>query len=125
MKYYEIIIFVLCLHVSVALVNATGIFHTTQEHDKEWFNQLYLSAEDEYEPGNVESDGWIASLIESVKALAMFIINFAVGIIVVPTTLGAFGLGSPYVYYISVLIYAIYIIALIQIISNRGFKGMS
>ena len=125
MKYYEIIIFVLCLHVSVAIVNATGMFHTTQEHDKEWFNRLLISTGDQYSQNQVqtESDSW--GIGDFVKGLGIFIWNFAVGIFVIPATLGAFGLVSPYVYYISVLIYAIYIAAIAQIVANRDFKGMS
>lgn len=125
MKYYEIVVFILCLHVSVAMVNATGIFHTGIQHNEAWFNRLYLSTQDEYAQEQVESDNQDWGVGDFLKGLGIFIWNFGVGIIIVPTTLGAFGLTSPYIYYLSVLIYFIYVAAIAQFVSDRQIKVMS
>ena len=125
MKYYEICIFILCLHVSIAIVNATDILHSNTQHDKEWFNRLLISTGGEYDQNQVQTESNSWGIGDFVKGLAIFLWNFAVGIVIVPTTLGSFGLVEPYIYYISVLVYAVYISAIMQIVADRQFQGMS
>jgi len=125
MKYYEIVLFILCLHVGVAIVNGTGIFHSTMQHDEEWFNRLMISTGEDYEQSQVQTDSANWGIGDFVKGLAIFIWNFAVGIIIIPATLGSFGLSGVYIYPLSALIYSVYIAAIAQMVADRQMKGMS
>lgn len=125
MRYLAIVIFLLCVHVSAAFVNSVGVFDHGLNPADEWFNEIddQRLKDESYIQSQVETDFW-GGVGEFVKGLFYFIVTFAWGIIYVPYTLQGFGMVQPFIYYISIPVYALYFLAMAQLIANRSTKTM-
>lgn len=125
MKFISIVIFILCLHVSVALVNASGIFPNYMLPHEEWWGNIdeQRLKEETYVQGNVEPD-LDMGLWDFVKGVFYFVYSFGFGIIVFPYTLAMLGLQSPFIYYLSIPVYLLYLLGWFQILANRQTKSM-
>jgi len=125
MKYLSIVMFLFCLHVSLAVINATDIFSTTVTPQNSWFDDIDDNrlADEEYVQSQVDTDVSFG-FGDFVKGIYYFVKALGWGILSVPYTLQIFGMQSPFIYYFSLPIYIIYFIAIAQFISNRATKSM-
>lgn len=125
MKYLSLVLFIFCLHISMSAINAVGFLHSNQQPLTNWFEQVDDSslANASYVQGTVNTDSF--GFGDFVKALFYFVLAFGFGIIAVPYTLAGFGLQAPFIYYFSLPIYILYLLAIAQFIGNRGTRGMS
>lgn len=125
MRYISIALLLLCIHVSGAFFNATSIFAPNMQTADNWFTKIDSNSikDEEYIQSEAESS-WISTAGDMAKGLFYFIITFAAGIVWVPFTMQSFGLTSPYIYYMSIPIYALYFLGIAQWISNRATKTM-
>lgn len=126
-KYYSLALFIFVLHVSMAVINATGVFPMAKQPMSEWFDKVNDDqlANEEYVQSSVSSTSVWGTIADFVKGLFYFIVALGLGIIAVPYTLGIFGMVAPFTYYFSLPFYLIYLVALAQIIANRAGKNYS
>ena len=125
MKYTTIATFFLMIQISLALLTGIGLFNIDKEYSSDWFAKVDnagLEAES-YVSGEAKSPE-VLGFGDFLKGLYTFVKNFGLAIVWVPKTFETFGMLSPLTYYFSLPIYFIYGIAIIQLISNRSFKGM-
>lgn len=125
MKVYEIALFILLIQVSIAFFNATGIFGATMVADTEYTNQInntYQGATFSDSPvaqDNVSWDFWGV-----LKSIFYFGSVFLLGVALPPYVLVQFGIPLSLACIVSVPIFLIYIVGLIQLIRGVGFEGM-
>ena len=133
MKFASIIAFILMVHISLSLVNAinvtNGNFLTSNINpESSWLNRLsgaQLTNNTYTEIGITETANWgFWEYLNLLKALGYFTLALVGGIIAVPTTFTAFGMPMLWASIISIPIYFIYFLAIAQLISNRGMRGM-
>jgi len=122
MKYTAIILMLMSIHVSMAFINAMGVFTESRQPNMSWLEKQIANTAGSYTQSEVVSDNSLG-FGDFVKGLFYFVGSFGLGVIIVPYTLAAFGLTAPWTYFLSIPVYAIYTIALIQIIANRPFKS--
>lgn len=111
------------IHISLSIYNAVGISAYVLQQDNNLLNSF---TKDE-----LQDEAYIQSEVTNsdpsfgdyVKALFYFVGSFALGVLAVPYTLKQFGLIFPFTLYLSIPIYALYLLAIIQIISKDTFKG--
>ncbi len=135
MRFASIIVFLFCIHVSVAMINATvgpdgvwPILQTQNQAQTEWFTSVGGEIDDgTYLQNTVQSNAQSVELGygDLVRGMGHFFIVFGKGVIWVPSTIQSFGVPSPLYYFLSLPVYMIYMLAIVQIIMNRTFRGMS
>lgn len=134
MRFTSVILFLFCIHVSMAIVNGVvgsdGIFPLLQSQNQpksDWFTTTSNEVnEGSYFQNTVQSSGTVVELGfgDLARGIAKFFIVFGIGIVVVPTTMTGFGMDLWLATLFSLPIYAIYIMAIVQLVMNRQFKGM-
>lgn len=127
MKIYSIAMFLLCLNISIALINTSGIFLVGAQENQ----QLNDNSK-----GFVEGEGLLDNSVTSeqtavnlgfgdfIKGFGYFITNFALSVVVLPYLLNQIGLSWAIAFMVSLPIYAVYAAGIIQFISNRSFSNM-
>lgn len=128
MKYMTIIILILLMQTSASFMNAieyTASFNVAPYQEGLDLVSKDTIAQGEYAGSPAAFDANDFGLWEVVKGLSTFVSQFAWGIIAVPYTLKNFGLDSTLAYILSGPVYLVYLIALVQIIANKGFKTMN
>ena len=125
MKYLNFAIFLLCMQLSLAIVNSTGILSTEKPYQEAWFTEIKTEAVENqnYDAGSVPMQ-LIQFGVDFVKALFIFITILARGVISLPYLLTNFGLLYPYTYFFSIPVYLLYAIAIFQVLSNRHTESM-
>lgn len=124
MKYLAITMFVLCVHVSMAIYNATGIFSIALQENQDFINTFSKSElkDESYVQSQVDSNQ-DPGLGDYIKAISLFIGSFFLGVIVVPYTLHLLGLNWFYASLFSVPVYFMYVAAWIQLVSKDNWVG--
>lgn len=127
MRFLGIVLFVFCLHVSIALVNSTGVFYSEVQAKSDWFIEIDDDslADESYVQSQLGTTTDSYGVGDFVKGLWYFVKAFGWGIIAVPYSLGMFGLKAPFTYLVSLPVYLLYFLAIAQWISNRGTRNMS
>lgn len=124
MKYVLFTLFVFCIHLSMAIYNATGLFAYGTTPDSSFLDSFNTDA--------LKSASYTTSQIDQnqdvtagdyIKATAMFVVTLGLGVFVVPYTLSLLGLTYPYTLYFSLVVYFMYLLAILQIISKDSYSG--
>ncbi len=125
MKYLNIATFLFCLHVSLAILNATGVYSTELTPQTSWFDDVNDQelADANYAQSQV-GQTIDYSLGDVVKGIFYFVKALGWGILSIPYTFQIFGVQAPFTYYFSLPVYIMYFLAIAQFISNRATKGM-
>jgi len=125
MRYLSVVVFIFCIHVSLAGLNAYGIYSTEVTPQQSWFNDVNADqlADAEYVQSQVENNVDFG-FGDFIKGIFYFIAAVGWGVFAIPYTLSAFGVPPPFTYYFSLPVYFMYFIAIAQFLSNRGTKGM-
>lgn len=124
MKYLSITMLILCIHVAMSMFNAAGIFHTSLQPDTEWFDDLTAVKDDKFSQAQVEDLSAFDASVGFIKALFYFFTYLAIGIVIVPYTMTAFGIPLILAVPLSIPVYLIYVVAIAQWFGNRSAKGM-
>lgn len=127
MKFVEIALFLLCIQLSIGIVNALGIFEVSKQYQSDWVDSLNTEAQNNKDKQYSESPistSYQFDLGATIKGLVSFSIAVGLAVVSVPYTLGLFGVVAPFNYFFSIPVYFIYFMALMQIIGNRGLKSM-
>lgn len=125
MKYISIVILILCIHVSVALVNGLHVFPQYMLPHEKWWSNIDKTNLDQqtYIKGEVDTD-YDFGVGDLVKALWLFVYTFGFGVIVVPYTFVCMGLPVSFSLILSMPVYAAYALGWFQILSNRTTVNM-
>lgn len=129
MKYVALATFLFFLNVSMAFVNASGLFVFQYANaDEEWMGQVDEPelADESYATKNVqgESSDW-GLLGDFVKGLWFFIKTFGMGVLNFGGMLSQFGLKYPFTWLLNLCVYVIYLLGLAQYIGNKNISTMS
>lgn len=126
MRYLAIAFFIFCIHGSIAITNATGIFDVAHPYASDWYSSLDATelSDAQYAESTVNSANTNFGFGDFVKGLYYFVLAVGLGIIWIPFTFEMFGLVAPFTYFFSVPIYFLYFVALAEWISNRSTGGM-
>lgn len=122
MKFVTIAIFMLCLNVSIAIVNAAEQFDYEMTPQEEWFREVddaELKDANFFQNLFTEVAEAMAIFTGFVKGLWFFVKMIAGGVIAVPWMLENLGVPDPYTYYFSLPIYMVYLLGLAQFLSGR------
>jgi len=120
-RYALFAIFIFCIHVSMALFNAGGIFHESYMPHQEWMDNVDEDrlSDTEYVQGQITAE-YTFGFGDFVKALWYFVTALGLGIVVVPYTLTQFGFALNLAVLISMPVYMIYFVALAEFV--RGME---
>jgi hypothetical protein len=134
MRFTSVILFLFCIHVSMAIINgavgSSGVYPILQSQGQpksDWFTTATTEVDTgSYFQNTVQSTGTTVELGfgDLARGIAKFFIVFGIGLVAVPTTMTGFGMESWLAVLFSLPIYAIYVMAIVQLIMNRQFKGM-
>jgi hypothetical protein len=126
MRFVSIAVFLFCVHVSMAVVNSTGIFITTISPSQEWLsstNQQQVQSQ-QYVPNQVQqSIDW--SWGDVIKGVFFFVMSFGLSIVFLPWTFVQFGMSWSLAGLISAPFYLMYLFGWAQWLANRPEKNMS
>ena len=117
MKYMELVVMLLMIHVSISFIGALGVFSYSKNPNNDWLNEFTRTelSNDEYVQSEVQSQADVNfGFGDLVKGLFYFVTSFARGLIDIPHTLQLFGLNSGLSIILSFPMYIMYIIAIIQ-----------
>lgn len=125
MKYVTIVLFLMCMQVGVALLNATGLTPNFMMPHEEWWSNVDEESIKAKQYAKGELDAEIDFGVgDFVKSLFIFFVTFAFGIIVVPYTLTLLGVPFAIATYLSMPVYIMYFLAFIQLAGNRTTSSM-
>lgn len=126
MKYLSIVLFIFFIHVSMAIVNTTGILSVEYQEQEDWFDDVKDDRlkDESYVQSQVSTSAESFGFGDFIKGILYFVRAVGWGIISVPYTLGIFGLEYPYNYYFGLPVYFLYFLAIAQFIANRSTKTM-
>ena len=121
MRYLSIVFFLVCIHVSIAMVNTMHITDPYLAPSQELLDKGGQAdlMDEEYTKSQISTD--TDGFGDYIFAIFKFIGTFALGVVIIPYTLVKIGIAMPYAMYISIPIYLLYIIAWIQIISKDNY----
>jgi len=125
MKFYTLAMLILMFNISLAVLNYVDVLSYQQGYQKEWLDEVggddYLNQS--YSPSNVESDA-STEYGNYKKGLSLFIKTLFYATIGFPWMFASLGLNVVISALISLPIYVIYIVGLIQLFSKQSFGGM-
>ena len=124
MKVLTFAILMLCIQISAAIVNYAGGFQATITPQGQLFGQM--QSQTGYSPGAgpVQNDNVQVSGMDFIWAIPRFVAMLALSLVAIPWLLSQFGVPLGLSVLVSIPMYMLYTIALIQFISNRNFEGM-
>jgi len=127
MKYYAIALLVFLISVAAAFTNELDLFNDKLNPQDDWFDNVDDAelAGQEYSQGTVSDTDINFGFGDFIKGLWYFIKSIGLAIVGVPYILAGFGLQAPFIYYVSIPVYLIYLIGIAQFISNRGIRNMA
>lgn len=125
MRFVSLAMFLFCIHISMALVNASGIYEVSLNPDQQWIDQVDQDElkNQEYIQDQVNTDVSF-DLGDLVKGLFFFVTTFGFSVIVLPATFIQFGVPTAIAILLSVPFYMMYFFGLAQWIANRNEKSM-
>lgn len=128
MKFYTIALMVFLLNISAAVINVAGLFTGYSiQPQQSWIDEASATAtQNEEYFQNIAAQDVSENLGfgDFLKGLALFIRQFAKGVIAPYYLLKQFGMPTRIAIPISSSVYIIYFFAIAQFIANRGAKSM-
>ena len=127
MKYMEIVVMLLLIHVAASFVGAMGILEYSKNPNNEWLNEFTRSEwqNDSYVQSEVQSQSDVNfGFGDLIKGLYYFVSSFARGLIDLPHTLQMFGVPTNLSFILSFPLYIIYAIAIIQLLRGTSTETM-
>lgn len=127
MKYLEIVVMLLLIHVSASFVGALDIMEYSKNPNNEWLDDFTRSEwqNDSYIQSEVQSESDINfGFGDLIKGLYYFVKSFARGLIDLPHTLQMFGVPANISIILSFPLYIIYAIAIIQLLRGISTESM-
>ena len=125
MRFISLALFIFFIQISFAIINTTMIFDTSINPKSDFFTEIDLDSlqNTSYVSSDVQSDN-LQGGGDFIKSLWYFIGSFGHALYSTPYLLSQFGVVAPFTYYFGLPIYLLYLLAFIQIIGNRSFRGM-
>lgn len=125
MKIISIMILLLSIQVAAAIVNAAGGFYFTMQPQQ----QLFSSVQDNVNNGQYGESLAQTSALQNdfgdfLEVFPTFVLTVVLSIVAVPYLLIQFGVPITLSLLISLPIYFVYVLGIIQFASNRGTEGM-
>lgn len=124
MKAVTIAVLLFSIQLSFAIINVLGGFEYAVIDQGTVFNDMQEQAEGDYSQAVLQESTESYGLGDMVKALPRFILLLAWSIVAVPYLFMQFGTPLNIALLVSMPVYFIYGLAIIQFISNRSTKGM-
>lgn len=129
MKYLNLTVFLFCIHIAAAMVNLLAVFDVTLfQPNRQWMDAVGTDSlkADQYTANQVAeaSDfGW-SELWQITKGFFYFAAAVGLGPIMLVWTLYQWGVGWEMCTLIAAPLSLLYLIGIMQWISNRGAEGM-
>lgn len=126
MRFISLATFLFCVHVSMAIMNASGVFVTTVQPNDSWLGDFTEDnlGDEAYVQNQVDTNvGY--DLGDIVKGVFYFVLVFGASVIVLPFTFVQFGMPWGFAILLSIPMYFIYALAWAQFIANRSTKSMT
>lgn len=122
MKFLDVVVFLLCLNVAISLINATGVFASTAQVQPQdtWMSKFSDSDLEDSSYLQTELSSSQGSLGDIAFSLFHFVSNFFLGVVALPYLFNQFGIPYFLGTLISIPLYAMYMIGIVQFI--RGFS---
>ncbi|MFW6119407.1 MAG: hypothetical protein ACOC80_00675 [Petrotogales bacterium] len=129
MKYFNMTVFIFCIHIAGTLVNLMGIYdiNTFQPRDS-WIDGVKTDEikDMKYVQTQVESSSsGFDSLIDTAKSIFYFVTAIALGSLMLPYTIWQMGVPWQIASLVALPIGLLYLIGLAQWIGNRNAQGMA
>ena len=127
MRYLLLALFIFCMSVSASIINATGFFTHQLPAQTDWFSDVNSAALDNqtYSQTTVQSSTTNFGFGDFTKGLYWLAIATFKASVGLPWLLYQYGVTTPFNYFLSLVVWMIYLIGLADWIANRNTKGMT
>ena len=132
MRFLGFTIFILIINLSMGLVSNLNYLEVNKVYSVEWFDKINnetmgLENEGQFsgESGSfVGGLTGLADFIQLIWGIGKLLGVMFLGVIWIPQNLASFGVPAMISVYISIIYYLIFLVGIIQFVSNRGTEGM-
>lgn len=126
MKFYTIAMLLLMLNVSMSIINYVDVMSYQKTYQQEWVNEVgnieYINQS--YASSNIDADAETTAYGNFKKGASLFISTLFYATVGFPWMFRNFGLDWGLAILISVPIFVIYIVGILQFISKQPLGGM-